>query len=144
MSAKQPRTLPCTRGGENEEGEQSGRQSNKRCLACARRDVSRGEYLRRSFGYVEMRSLAGGGQPLDAADEEVVLHGVEVEGVAVAVERNVEMTRDNFAGKHEVCVSCRAAWLLLRMSKIAFNLFNFFPSIGAAQALPVLGGGFQH
>ncbi len=140
MSAKQPRTLPCTRG-ENEGRDESRRQSDERCL-CA--DVNTGEYLRRSFGDVEMRSLAGGGQPLDAADEEVVLDGVEVEGVAVTVEGHVEMTRDNFARQHEVCVRGRGAWLLLRMSKIALNLFNFFPSIGTAQALPVLGGGFQH
>ena len=101
-------------------------------------------HLRRSLCHMVVGHLAGGGQPLDAADQEVVLYGVDVEGVAVAGQGHVQVARDYFARQHEVRVGGGGAWMMLRVSKVALNLFDFFPSISTAQALPVLGGGFQH
>jgi hypothetical protein len=69
-----------------------------------------------------------------------MLHGVEVEGVAVAGECDVQVSSDYFARQHEVGIN-RRGW---NVSKIALDLFNFFPSITAAQVLPVIGGGLQH
>ena len=79
-----------------------------------------------------MRCLARSRQPLNAADEEVVLHCVEVERVAVARERNVKVTRDYSAGQHEVRVRGGCLRLRWRVPKIALDLFNFLPCIATA------------
>ena len=95
MRAKQPRTLPYTTDSKRENiGFGLEIMSARACDS----------HLRRSFRDIKVRRLAGCRQPLYAADEKVVLHGVEVEGIAVAVERNVKVTRDNFARQHEVGV----------------------------------------
>lgn len=69
-----------------------------------------------------------------------MLHGVKVERVAVAGERDAQVSRDYFARQHEVGINC-GGW---HVSKFALDLFNFFPRITAAQMLPVIGGGLQH
>jgi hypothetical protein len=70
-----------------------------------------------------------------------VLHGVEVEGVAVAGEGDVKVTRDYFAWQHEVGVGDMRS---VHVTEIALNLFYFLPGVATAQALPVIGRGLQH
>ncbi len=73
-----------------------------------------------------------------------MLHGVEIEGVAVAGEGHVEVSRDYFARQHEVRAGGGGLRLRLRVSKIALDLLNLLPRVASAQHLPVIGGGLQH
>ncbi len=153
VRAKQPRSLPCSKrhvtlaevptGGAGACSKGARICKDWHLLHKNACNIQK-QHLGRALGDVDVRGLGGRRQPLNAADEEVVLHGVEVEGVAVAGERHVEVSCDYFAREHEVRAGGGGLRLRLRVSKIALDLLNFVPWVGSAQHLPVIGGGLQH